>query len=612
MASSIGRFAAAVLASVITASAATAAEQWLKLTSSHFELYTTAGEKKGREAILYFEQVRDFFGRASGNRKPITTAPVRIIAFRSDKEYKPYRINESAEAFYLDGYDRDYIVMRAITQENYPVAVHEFTHLLVKHSGIEIPIWLNEGLADVYSSMKPLGKKVLVGSLIPGRFYFLQQNKWMPLDALTSVDAKSPYYNEKNRVGIFYSESWALVHMLLLSPKYRPQFNKFLAAMSSGLPASAAFWQTYAETPAQVQKDLEQYMSGTQFSGVLFDVTLEKSAEEPDIEPAPALESGMALADLLALTSKGEAAKEAYESLAKESPKSWEVEAGLAELAWRAKNPEEARKHFARAAELGSTNPRLYFDYAMVLREADEKESAAIPALQKAVALDPDYQDAHYYLAFCLLSDGKYQEAVDHFKKVKHIKVEQAFSYYHAIAYADYQLEKWDDAQKAAEGARKYARQVPDIASADDMLRALSQEHERRATIAQQLAALAAEQAAGPRGAGEPVAAAEKPRQLISRPDGPDAAPATPSVVGRLRQVDCLGKMVRLHIAAAGQKQMALAIVDPERVTIKGAEGGTADLTCGEQKGKLVIVEYRSRQDARLGTIGDVRSIEFQ
>src|SRR6266446_10151450 len=114
MASSIERFAAAVLASVLTAPVATAAEQWLKLTSSHFELYTTAGEKKGREAILYFEQVRDFFGRARQGAKPATNIPVRIIAFRSDKEFQPYRINEFATAFYLAGYDRDYIIMRNI------------------------------------------------------------------------------------------------------------------------------------------------------------------------------------------------------------------------------------------------------------------------------------------------------------------------------------------------------------------------------------------------------------------------------------------------------------------------------------------------------------------
>jgi tetratricopeptide (TPR) repeat protein len=611
MARSVERFAAVVLASVLTTPLATAAEQWLKLTSSHFELYTTAGEKKGREALLFFEQVRDFFGRLRANAKPVTNAPVRIIAFRSDKEYKPYRISESADAFYLDGYDRDYIVMRGITEESYPIAVHEFTHLLIQHSGIEIPIWFNEGLADVYSSMRPLGKKVLVGSLIPGRFYSLQQSKWIPLDALAAVDAKSPYYNEKARAGIFYAESWALVHMLFLSGQYREHFNKFLMAMSSGLSASAAFWQTYAKTTAQVQQDLEQYMHGTKFSGMLFDVKLEKSAEEPDIEPAPALESGMVLADLLSLTGKADAAKEAYESLAQAYPKSWEVESGLAELAWREKNPAEAKKHFARAAELGSTNPRLYYDYATVLEQVDGKDSSAIPMLKKAVELDPEYQEAHYYLAFCLMSDGKYEDAVDQFRRVKHIKIEQAFSYYHAIAYADYQLEKWDDAQKAAEGARKYARQLQDIASAEDMLRALSQDRERRAMIAQQMAALAGEQTP-PHRAGEPAAAPEKPRQLISRIDGPGVAPARPSVVGTLRAVDCLGKMVRIHITAAGQKQVALAITDPERVAVRGAEGGTVDLACGPQKGKLVIVEYQNRQDTRLGTVGDVGSIEFQ
>ncbi|HXI43835.1 MAG TPA: tetratricopeptide repeat protein [Bryobacteraceae bacterium] len=611
MACSIQRLAAVVLASALTASSALAAEQWLKLTSSHFELYTTAGEKKGREAILFFEQVRDFFGKARGNAKPVTTAPVRIIAFRSDKEYKPYRISESADAFYLDGYDRDYIVMRNITEESYPVAVHEFTHLLIKHAGIEVPIWFNEGLADVYSSLKPMGKKVLIGSLIPGRIYPLQQNKWIPFDALTAVDAKSPYYNEKVRAGIFYAESWALVHMLFLSDQYRAQFNKLMAALASGLPASTAFWQTYAKTLEQVQQDLEQYMRGTRFNGMLFDIKLEKSAEEPDIEPASELESGMVLADLLALTSKRDAAKEAYGALAQANPKRWEVEEGLAQLAWRGRNLEEAKKHFARAEELGSTNPRMYFDYSMVLHQTDGQDISAIAALKKAIELDPEYQDAHYYLAFSLMNDGKYQDALDHFKKVKHIKIEQAFAYYHGMAYCDYQQEKWDDAQKAGEAARKYARQPQDIASAEDMLRALTEERERRAMIEQQMAALAAEQAV-PSRASEAKAAAERPKQLVSRVDGPGASPAKPSVVGTLRQVDCLGQMLRLHITAAGQKKIALAITDPESVTIKGVEGGTVDLACGPQKGKLVIVEYQNRQDAKLGTVGDVRSIEFQ
>src|SRR5713226_9083260 len=305
------RAAAAVVAMLLPC-AAPAAEQWLKLQSSHFELYTTAGEKKGREAVLYFEQVRDFFQRTRGAARAMPGTPVRIIAFRSDKEFEPYRFNAASTAFYLEGYDRDYIVMRSISPEYYPVAVHEFTHLLVKHTGAELPIWFNEGLAELYSTLKPTGKKVMVGEVIQGRFYYLQQHKWLSLEALTSADHNSPYYNERDRAGFFYSESWALVHMLNLSSEYRPQFSKFLNLLASGVTASSAFWQAYAKTIDQVQKDLEGYLRGTHFNAAVFDVKLEKSAEEPDILPATPLESGMVLADLLALTGKQEAAKEAY------------------------------------------------------------------------------------------------------------------------------------------------------------------------------------------------------------------------------------------------------------------------------------------------------------
>jgi tetratricopeptide (TPR) repeat protein len=595
--------AAAALASFLLPRAAPAAEQWLKLQSSHFELYTTAGGKKGREAVLYFEQVRDFFQRTRVGSKAMPGAPVRIIAFRSEKEFEPYRFNTAATAFYLEGYDRDYIVMRSISPEFYPVAVHEFTHLLVKHAGAELPVWFNEGLAELYSTLKPTGWKVMVGEVIPGRFYYLQQHKWLSLEALTRADHNSPYYNERDRAGIFYSESWALVHMLNLSSAYRPQFSKFLNLLASGVTASSAFWQAYAKTINQVQKDLEAYLHGTHFNAAVFDVKLEKSAEEPDILPATPLESGLVLADLLALTGKQQPAREAYGRLAKEYPNNWEVEAGLAELAWTGKNPDDARRHFARAAELGSKNPRLYFDYAMVLLELGEGDRAAIAPLKKAVDLDPEYQDAQRYLAYSLLRDRQYQQAMDHFGKVKHIKAEQVSAFYHGIAYAEFHMEKFDDASKAAELAKKYARNLEEMVAADDILRLLDHEKARRATIANR--AVAPVVAPDSRPAERQVSESTKP--LVRRSDRPPSA----SVLGTLRQVDCLGKVVRLRVSAH-QKQILLAIRDKSNVAIKGSQTGTLDLTCGPQKGKLVTVEYESREDAALGTIGDVRSIEFQ
>src|SRR6185503_2013235 len=105
-----------------------AAAQWLRIGSTNFELFTTAGEKKGKEAILYFEQVQSLFDRLSKVKRRSTT-PVRIIAFQSDKEFEPYRINDFATAYYMGNRDRDYIVMKSISSEYYPVAIHEYIHL---------------------------------------------------------------------------------------------------------------------------------------------------------------------------------------------------------------------------------------------------------------------------------------------------------------------------------------------------------------------------------------------------------------------------------------------------------------------------------------------------
>jgi len=80
-----------------------------------------------------------------------------------------------------------------------------------------------------------------IGALIPGRFQVLQQNQWLPLETLLAVDQNSPYYNERDRAGVFYAESWALIHMLNLSKPYRPEYGKFVTAIVSGLPAANAF-----------------------------------------------------------------------------------------------------------------------------------------------------------------------------------------------------------------------------------------------------------------------------------------------------------------------------------------------------------------------------------
>src|SRR4051812_7824173 len=201
-----------LIAAALLASANSAfASGWLKLTTPNFELFTTANEKKGREAILYFEQVRDLFLRIRPGMQA-SPQPVRLIAFQNEKEYKRFRINETASAYYVGGDTRDYIVMGDIGADHFPLAVHEYSHLLVKHSDLKLPRWLDEGLADVHATLHSQGDGIAIGDEMRGRMQTLKQTKWMSLEALTAVNHESPEYNEKSKAGIFYAESWLLTH----------------------------------------------------------------------------------------------------------------------------------------------------------------------------------------------------------------------------------------------------------------------------------------------------------------------------------------------------------------------------------------------------------------
>jgi tetratricopeptide (TPR) repeat protein len=545
---------AIVIAGLCCPQTLSSAEQWLKLNSSNFELFTTAGEKKGKEALLYFEQVRDVFTKIlrSGDAQRL---PVRIIAFQSEKEFKPYRINEFAAAFYLSAEERDYIVMQSIGAASFPVATHEYVHLVVKHSGFNPPAWLNEGLADLYSTLKPIGGKVQIGDVIPGRFQLLRASKWLDLETLTAVDHSSPYYNERDRAGIFYAESWALTHMLLLSNEYRPKQSDLMSALTAGQPPGEAFQKVYGKSLQAVQKDLDRYMHGSSFNAGLFDIKLEKAAEKPSAEAATPLQTGTVLAELLSLTHKKQEAQAAYEQLARDNPTNWEVEHALAYLTWR-----------------------------------DHRSD---------VQLKPDYREAHYYLGFFAYNARQYKKAADHFLRMKRIDKDQAFSVYRALAYSHYQLGALDTAKSEAQQLKKYARDAQEVADADDLIEFINRDPAREK-----------QQAGSAIPPGPPESTAPVPPvPTLTRRDRPDWH--TYPLQGILRQVDCLGEIARLKVLSAG-KEMAFAIYDPRTITIRNSSSGNAELTCGAQQSLAVELEYIIKSDAKLGTIGVIRSLEFK
>lgn len=188
----------AFLLALFAATCFAAEPKWIRLQSPNFEIYSTASESSTRDTLKQFEQARAFFLTAMPMKdtKPL---PVRIVQFSSQKEYEPYRFNSFASAYYKPGAERDTIVMSHGGPENISTSIHEYTHLFMKHAGFDLPLWLNEGMAEVYSTLQQTGNKVVVGHPIAGRLQEMEQGKWIPLSVILSAEHDSPYYNENSR-----------------------------------------------------------------------------------------------------------------------------------------------------------------------------------------------------------------------------------------------------------------------------------------------------------------------------------------------------------------------------------------------------------------------------
>ncbi|MBX9601646.1 MAG: hypothetical protein K2X35_11590 [Bryobacteraceae bacterium] len=582
---------------LVSAAVVSGEDKWLVARTDNFELFTTEGNRQAKEAIQHFERVRAFFA-ASVTGKRDNSQPIRIVAFNSEKDFRPFRPGESAFAYYIGGPERDYIVMQQLGRESFPVAVHEYTHLLVKHSGSKIPAWLNEGLAELYSSLRPDGEKVIVGDLLAGRYLTLQQEKWIPLDTLLDVDHGSPYYNEKNKTGIFYAQSWALTHMLNLDANFRPKLGDFLNSIAKGDTAAASFESAYGKTTAMVARDLRKYMDGNRFFAAVFPIKLEAKMENPEIRLADSFELGLALAELHVLGRRTDQARAAYAKLATQNPRSIEVEEGLARLEQYERNFEAAKPHFAKAVELGSKNPRLLRDYVGMLRFTNAPEPEVEAALRKAVMYDPAWVEGYVHLSGIALRNRNHEAALAWLARVRSVKPETAYFFFTNLALANFYKGDKEEALKAATRAAEYAKEDSQKRNSRELMNFVSQIRlEERA--AKPRPAVVAEE--------EQPRMERRPRQEM--PAEETVAPPKDDLTyaeGSLTLVDCRPSGTRLHLQAEARK-LVFVIEDPNSVRLTNAGGATREFTCGPQNLKVKL-GYRPRSDVT----GDIRAIEFR
>jgi hypothetical protein len=100
------------------------------------------------------EWMSDVFRVNLGFDPPASGRTVLFYLPDSPYEYEQLIPTSNAEAYYLGAPWRNTIVMRTFANARH-VALHEFTHLMLRHVGSPIPAWYNEGTAEYYATARP-------------------------------------------------------------------------------------------------------------------------------------------------------------------------------------------------------------------------------------------------------------------------------------------------------------------------------------------------------------------------------------------------------------------------------------------------------------------------
>ncbi len=355
-------------------------ETWVEVRSPNFVVLSNAGEKQARKTAVQFEQIRALFRQTFQFANNAPSPVITIFAVKDESS-----LHELLPEYWAKGHahpagiffsrlNQFYVAIQldAPGDNPYMGIYHEYYHSISLPFFPGMPVWLAEGLADFFGNSRIDGDKAYMGDPDPGLIQLLRQERLIPLDVLFSVDHSSPYYNEQNKISVFYAESWALTHYLFIGDggAHRQLLNNYLTLLGQGATQQDAAAKAFGDF-GKLQLTLQSYIQNDRY----YDLHA----------PAP---PKLADADLTARTL----------SEAEVDAERGGFEAARGRL-------EDAKPLLDDAVRL---DPKLALarQNLGILELFEGQKDEAIDSLSQAIALDPKNGTAHYLRAYATASSG--------------------------------------------------------------------------------------------------------------------------------------------------------------------------------------------------------------
>ncbi len=385
-------------------------DTWVEVRSPNFRVISNGGVKKAREIAVHFEQIRTVYRSslpfAAAHPSPLIT----ILAAKDEKSLSQLlpdfwtKDRSHPAGLFVEGQDRYYILLRSdVPGPNpYVIVFHEYFHSLTVPYFPDMPLWLAEGLADFYANAEIDSKTVGLGIPSQGWLQLLREQPILPLDVLFRVDRSSPYYNEKSKTSIFYAESWALTHYLLLGDNrsHRKALADFLTHLERGEPIGQAESAAFGDLK-ELQSQFNDYIHRHTYNYLKIPAPPRVGGDDYPSRVLSPAEALARIGDSFVCRNRPQEARPFLEQALALDPKLPLVHEAMGMLYLSENEHEQARQSFARAIELDPDNFLTHFYYAIF--SPWPALGAVSPELEnqfrRSVELNPDFAPAYEALA---------------------------------------------------------------------------------------------------------------------------------------------------------------------------------------------------------------------
>jgi len=381
-----------------------AGQKWIEVRTNHFRFFSNAGKRATRRVAVDLEELRAVLGQLTDYelQSPI---PTLIYVFRHERSFDPYKFLYQGKPAAISGYfmarqHANYIAIAADSRDASEIVFHEYVHYVSESNLGYLPTWFSEGLAEFYSSFEVVDHTVYIGLPIMRHLALLRDSTPIPLDQLLAVDQASPLYNERDRKGEFYAESWALVHYLLLgNEERRQQLSLFLDLINDGTPEEAAFTAAFGTDSETLLEEVRRHHRGPRFRFVQATAEIDVEAGL-SVREMPYSEVLYRLGDLLANqdTERQEGTAYFEASIAADAHNGLALSALAVEKEttadWAA-----AKDLYHRALLASPDDPTVLFRWGEFLSHRGGDHRDAVAALTRSTRLDPTFAPAWAALA---------------------------------------------------------------------------------------------------------------------------------------------------------------------------------------------------------------------